>query len=111
MQNSVDIVELAYRFSMKRGDRPLRDIAAETDVSASTLSRIERGETPDLPAFLAVCNWLNMPATRFLVYGDSSSKENGLEDLLIELTSDPDIDAGAANAIAYLVNYFAKTDK
>jgi transcriptional regulator with XRE-family HTH domain len=35
-------------------------------VSPSTLSRIEREETPDMAIFLRLCDWLYMPASEFL---------------------------------------------
>jgi transcriptional regulator with XRE-family HTH domain len=41
----------------KRGQRSLRDFARETGISASTLSRIENGQKPDIETFFALCDW------------------------------------------------------
>lgn len=48
----------------KRGNRGLRDTAAEIGTSAPTLSRIESGRMPDLQTFGKLCSWLEIdPAT------------------------------------------------
>lgn len=41
-----------------RGQKSLREAAVETGVSASTLSRIERGFVPDVNTFLAPMVWM-----------------------------------------------------
>lgn len=45
---------------LKRGNCGLREIAHELQISASTLSRIERGHTPDLETFARLCQWLGV---------------------------------------------------
>jgi transcriptional regulator with XRE-family HTH domain len=58
---------LANAVKSKRGDISLRKVAEELgDVSASTLSRLERHETIDLVTILRVCDWLNRPITDFI---------------------------------------------
>lgn len=49
-----------------RGDKDLRKAAAEVGTSASTLSRIIRGNTPDLDTFVLICNWLGCSPLEFL---------------------------------------------
>jgi transcriptional regulator with XRE-family HTH domain len=45
----------------------LRDVATETDVSASTLSRIENGTgKPDADNIARLTNWLDMPVDRVM---------------------------------------------
>jgi len=39
-------------------ERTVRDLAVEIGISASTLSRIERGEKMDAPTFMRLLNWL-----------------------------------------------------
>ena len=39
-------------------ERTVRDLAAEIGISASTLSRIERGERMDAPTFMRLFGWL-----------------------------------------------------
>lgn len=42
----------------------LRALAAETGVSYATLSRIERGKTPDGPTLIRLARWLTTQAKR-----------------------------------------------
>jgi transcriptional regulator with XRE-family HTH domain len=44
----------------KQRELSLRDVAAETDISASTLSRFERGSTPDFDVIDRLADWLNV---------------------------------------------------
>lgn len=44
----------------------LAEIARHTGVSVPTLSRIERGHTPSVDVYLAVCDWLGVSADAFL---------------------------------------------
>jgi transcriptional regulator with XRE-family HTH domain len=65
--SAVQLEKLAAYVRTKRGDRPLRTIAEEIGgVSASTLSRIEQGSSPDLPTYLRICKWLDLPADTFV---------------------------------------------
>jgi transcriptional regulator with XRE-family HTH domain len=51
---------LGRKLLEQRGERGLREVAAEIGVSAATLSRVERGHLPDLATFGKVCNWLGV---------------------------------------------------
>ena len=53
----MDLARLGEAMIAKRGDRTLRDIEAETGISKSTLSRIERGITCDLISFATAIRW------------------------------------------------------
>lgn len=44
----------------KRGDLGIRAAARQIGVSASTLSRVERGHLPDLENYQKICNWLGI---------------------------------------------------
>lgn len=45
----------------------LRDLADKTGISASTLSRIENGEKPDIDNAVNLIGWLNLSMDRFVV--------------------------------------------
>ena len=63
----IDLEKLAAHVRTKRGDRGLRAVAEEIGgVSASTLSRIEQGNIPDLPTFIRVCAWLGVSPEEFI---------------------------------------------
>jgi transcriptional regulator with XRE-family HTH domain len=66
-QSAIDITELAatLRAHRKEAGMSLRDLAAETGVPYSTLSRVEAGKLPDLSTFRNIVNWLGIPPERF----------------------------------------------
>ena len=58
----VDFAHLAHLLKRKRSGRGLRDIAEETGVSPSTLSRLEgeRMEDVTVSTLLTLCDWLEV---------------------------------------------------
>lgn len=77
----VNTVELGRAIRRKREEMglSLRDVADETSVSASTLSRIENGTgKPDADNIARLMNWLDMPMERVMGArredGDDSTK-------------------------------------
>lgn len=65
----VNTIELGRAIRRKREDLglSLRDVANETQVSASTLSRIENGTgKPDADNIARLTGWLNMPMERVM---------------------------------------------
>jgi transcriptional regulator with XRE-family HTH domain len=64
---AIDIGELAatLRAQRKAAGLSLRDLAAETGVPYSTLSRVESGKIPDLNTFRSIVEWLGIPPDRF----------------------------------------------
>lgn len=52
----------------------LREVADLTGVSVATLSRLERGTTPDLDTFFALCAWMNVVPDVFVA--QSSTPNN-----------------------------------
>jgi transcriptional regulator with XRE-family HTH domain len=66
----IDIQRLAALLRTRRGPRGLRAVADEISkkfgrVSASTLSRVEQGNVPDLETFMHLCAWLDVSADSF----------------------------------------------
>ena len=63
--------ELSVRIRDKRGNRGLRDVAAEISkqfgtISPATLSRIEAGKQPDIETFTKLCRWLEVDPNTIL---------------------------------------------
>jgi transcriptional regulator with XRE-family HTH domain len=74
----VDTEELGRAVKRRREELSLslRDVAAETGVSASTLSRIENGTgKPDADNIARLTNWLDVPMERILGGRQSDSQE------------------------------------
>jgi transcriptional regulator with XRE-family HTH domain len=68
-KNLVNTVELGRAIQRKRQEQglSLRDVADETGVSASTLSRIENGTgKPDADNIARLTSWLNVPMERIM---------------------------------------------
>ena len=68
-KNLVNTIELGRAIRRKREDSglSLRDVADETGVSASTLSRIENGTgKPDADNIARLTGWLNVPMERIM---------------------------------------------
>ncbi len=68
-KNLVNTVELGRAIRRKREEQglSLRDVADQTDVSASTLSRIENGTgKPDADNIARLTNWLDVPMERIM---------------------------------------------
>ena len=75
-KNLVNTVELGRAIRRKREEMglSLRDVADETGVSASTLSRIENGTgKPDADNIARLTGWLDMPMER--VMGSRKTEE------------------------------------
>ena len=51
---------LGRKLLEKRAGRGIREVASEIGVSLSTLSRVERGNLPDLETFGKICRWLGV---------------------------------------------------
>jgi len=66
-ESAIDIGELAatLRAQRKAANLSLRDLAAETGVPYSTLSRVESGKIPDLNTFRSIVEWLGISPDRF----------------------------------------------
>ena len=74
----VNTVELGRAIRRKREELglSLRDVADETGVSASTLSRIENGTgKPDADNIARLTAWLNVPVERIMSGRDTESDE------------------------------------
>src|SRR5580765_6618331 len=77
-ENFVNTSELGRAIKRRREELglSLRDVADKTDVSASTLSRIENGTgKPDADNIARLTSWLDMPMERVL-----SGRHSGTED-------------------------------
>ena len=104
MGNYLDTERLANLVRSKRGRRGLRDTAKEIgNVSPSTISRVENGKTPDMDTFLALCDWLKVPAAELIKNTEDEEALETPEAISIQLRADKNLDPAIANALASLV--------
>jgi|SRR3954464_910403 transcriptional regulator with XRE-family HTH domain len=112
MTNVFNVQRFAAHVRTKRGDRPLRKIAGEIGkVSASTLSRIERGAMPDIETFPLICDWLEVYAHEFLAEAPTTRmpERGALEQMAMLLRLETTLDAGIADALMVLLQRLTRT--
>ena len=56
----ISLGTLVEQLREKRGSRGIRVIAEQIGISPATLSRVERGNLPDLETFKKICAWLKV---------------------------------------------------
>lgn len=78
----------------------LRDAAAQTGVSAATLSRVLNGKLPDTKTFAALVRWLGVSADLFIPARSSASVPETIE---AHLRADRTLPPELARALADLV--------
>lgn len=78
-ENLINTIELGRAIKRRREELglSLRDVADKTNVSASTLSRIENGTgKPDADNIARLTNWLDMPVDRVM---KTQNSQKGVE--------------------------------
>jgi transcriptional regulator with XRE-family HTH domain len=84
----IDVPTLYAALDSARRSKDLswRQLAAEINLSPSTMTRLANGHRPDVDAFAAMVRWLRMPAEKFITDGESVTDEEEPE-LLAEVTA------------------------
>jgi transcriptional regulator with XRE-family HTH domain len=112
----IDLKALAEFLRGTRDSRKLnlREVAAQTGISASTLSRIERAEAqPDLRTVRAIVSWLGVPLER-VVTGVAKARRTAkqepsaqasapLNQVEVQFRADPKLSPDAAEALIKIV--------
>ena len=109
----LDIQSLARLTHNKRGNKGLRATAQECCTSASTLSRVEREQVPDISSFIALCDWLELSPARLFKHsvnqqqGERSSDDeltlSKADTLALRVRADSRLDPATANVLAVLI--------
>lgn len=75
--NQIDVNSLIAALDAHRQAKQLswRQLAAEANVSPSSLTRMQQGKSPDLNTFSALTGWLKIPAERFHTNRPTSIEE------------------------------------
>ncbi|MDJ0579330.1 helix-turn-helix domain-containing protein [Crocosphaera sp.] len=104
MKSHLNAEKLANLVRSKRGTRGLRETAKDIgNVSPSTISRIEKGKTPDMETFLALCEWLEVSPAELIQNTEEEQDLDTPEAIAIQLRADKNLDPAIANALASLV--------
>lgn len=99
----------------KRAGRGLRTVADEIGgVSASTLSRIEQGNVPDLETFMRICHWLAVSADDFRpqkAEGKIAESPETAEVIEAHLRADRTLPPEAVDALSQMIRFAYKAAK
>lgn len=99
-----NLQNLGRRLSAARGDRGLREVAAEIGISHATLSRVERGLMPDLDTFGKVCRWLGVDPGAVLKFKARESLPSDTQlQVAVHFRKDQVIEPRTAQALAQLI--------
>ncbi|HBE19078.1 MAG TPA: XRE family transcriptional regulator [Cyanobacteria bacterium UBA11149] len=96
--------KLARLVRIRRRDYGLREVANQIGISASTISRVERGEsTLDMESFLKLCDWLCVRPSYFFKHPDSEKTKKLSVSQILEVITDESIDVELAMAIEIII--------
>jgi transcriptional regulator with XRE-family HTH domain len=105
-ESRLDVAALYVTLDSERQQRGLswRQLAHEAGVGASTLSRMAQGNRPDVDSFVALVQWLGMPAEQFMrggAAGDTSGRQAAGSAQVVAslLRADKNLDPDSAAAI------------
>lgn len=106
MKSTLNTKLLASMLKSKRGDKGLRETAEEIgSVSLATLSRVEKGNLPDVETFITLCKWLGVSTETFVESG-SGVKETltDKEKIVYQLRSSRELDSKTVDAMITMVD-------
>ena len=102
MSSQLDTEKLSSMLKQKRGSLGLRELANKIGgVSASTLSRIEKGNLPDVETFLKICTWLSVSPEFFSK--KAKNEYSDTEKIVAHLRADKNLDPDTAEAIIHMI--------
>ncbi|GGH42568.1 hypothetical protein GCM10007423_39270 [Dyadobacter endophyticus] len=111
MQHEVNVKALGEAIQRHRDAKKLTVRAAAEqmeNVSASTLSRIERGNVPDLDTYMRLCRWLEVDPSFFAVDvtdKPQTVKESALktDDIIVHLRADKLLNHSTREALITMI--------
>lgn len=80
-----------------------KQVAEESGVSASTLTRMGQGKRPDVDSLAALCAWAQVDADMFITATRSENHPGSLAMISTYLRSDPNLTPEGADALDALV--------
>jgi transcriptional regulator with XRE-family HTH domain len=80
-----------------------KQVAAETGVSASTLTRMAQGRRPDAASLAALSAWAGLNPSYFVDAPYKGSRPEAISQISTLLRTDPNLDAQSAEAVEAIV--------
>lgn len=105
MSAELDTQRLAAAIKSKRGSAGLRSTAEVIGTSASTLSRVEQGNLPDIETYIRICKWLEVPTDHFTHKpSETLSKPDEFAELVVHLRASKTLPQATASALIEMIN-------
>tara|TARA_R110002049_G_scaffold293455_1_gene478465 strand:- start:1227 stop:1556 length:330 start_codon:yes stop_codon:yes gene_type:complete len=101
MSSPLDTKKFSEMIKSKRGKTGLRTLANEISISASTLSRIEQGNLPDIDTYLKLCQWLEVSSEYFNTNAADTNSHTGV---VAHLRADKTLPPSTAEALIQMIN-------
>lgn len=95
--------QLGDRLRRERGQRGMREVAGEIGVSSATLSRVERGNLPDLDTFRKICRWLDLDPAAILGLQKIRAGEEEDTAVTAHFRADQTVSTELAQALAQMI--------
>jgi transcriptional regulator with XRE-family HTH domain len=80
-----------------------KQLAAETGISASTLTRMAQGRMPDAASLAALSAWAGLNPSDFVHAPYKGSRPEAIAQISTLLRTDPNLDAQSAEAVEAIV--------
>ncbi len=102
MGTTLNTQKFSTMVKSKRGNIGLRALAAQIQISASTLSRIEQGNLPDIETYMKICEWLEVSPEYFTIQTESEDKAR--TNVVAHLRADKSLPPETAEALIRMIN-------
>lgn len=93
----------ALETTVKAKSKNWKQVAEETGVSASTLTRMAQGRRPDAASLAALSAWAHLNPSDFVQTPYRAARPEPIAQISTLLRSDPNLDAGSAEALEAIV--------
>jgi|SRR5215213_6417534 len=93
----------ALEATVRARSKNWKDVAGETGVSASTLTRMAQGRRPDAASMAALSAWAGLNPSDFVSAAYKSKRPEALSQISTLLRADPNLDAQSAEAVEAIV--------
>jgi transcriptional regulator with XRE-family HTH domain len=80
-----------------------REVARQTGISPSTLSRMAQGRRPDVDSFAACVQWLGIPAERFFRPAEEKREADPVAVVSAYLRAGKELSPASANALEDII--------
>jgi transcriptional regulator with XRE-family HTH domain len=93
----------ALQTTVSARSKTWKQVASDTGVSASTLTRMAQGRRPDAASLAALSAWAGLNPSDFVTAHYRSQPREAIAQVSALLRSDPNLDAQAADALEAIV--------